>query len=88
MFIFKFFTSQVFYLLKWKGYPVDSNSWVKEENLNCPQLVSEFEKQHKVKVLGKKIAIFLTFTMPKMAKTRKYAKYINVVIYRCQTVGR
>lgn len=60
----KVMNGQVKYLVKWKGYGDDANSWEKEENMNCEELIREFErklkktKSHKevnfVKTEGKK----------------------------------
>ncbi len=36
---------RVEYLVQWKGYPHEDSSWVAKKDLNCPDLLREFEGQ-------------------------------------------
>lgn len=54
---------KVEYLLKWRGYESDDNTWEPKDNLQCPELVEEYERTHQkpkvalgTKGKGKRIA--------------------------------
>ena len=37
---------KVEYLLKWRGYASDDNTWEPKDNLQCSELVEAYEKSH------------------------------------------
>lgn len=41
------------YYLKWKGYDSDENTWEPEENLDCQDLLKEFNKKTKMRDEGR-----------------------------------
>ena len=37
---------KMYYLVKWKGYPISDNSWEPEENIHAEELIKEFHKRN------------------------------------------
>lgn len=36
-----------YYLIRWKGYEPESDTWEPEKTLNCSELIKEFHANHK-----------------------------------------
>lgn len=62
-------SGKVEYYLKWKGYDDSQNTWEPKENLDCAELIQDFEAKHKKEDDAKKAA--------KAAKKRRISTSSN-----------
>ena len=46
---------QIYYLLRWKGYDENEDTWEPPENLHCPELIAQFERSLRRAKKGKRI---------------------------------
>lgn len=48
----RFINEQAEYYLKWDGYSSKHNTWEPIENLDCSELIADFEKKRASQVIG------------------------------------
>lgn len=44
------------FLIRWKGYGADADTWEKEDSLSCPEIVSKYKKENEGKFAEDKLA--------------------------------
>lgn len=44
--------SKTQYLIKWKGFSLEENTWEPQENLDCSDLIAKYEGKHEKKLKG------------------------------------
>lgn len=45
------------YLIRWKGYTEESDTWEPEDTLDCENLINDYKKKGKTKKVGKKKSV-------------------------------
>lgn len=44
--------ARIQYRLKWVGFSSKFNSWIDLENINCPELIDDFEKKNVIGIIS------------------------------------
>ncbi|CAO1343007.1 unnamed protein product [Diamesa hyperborea] len=65
------------YLLKWKGYDEAQNTWEPKDNLECPELIKEFEVNYKLKQDAKEAESKSKRSSTKSSKKRRVSTSSN-----------
>lgn len=64
---------QIEYLIQWKGYSSNENTWTSEKNLNCPAKLAEFEA-----TLQKKIVSFLLICVSYQLYICRFGSFLSI----------
>ncbi len=59
------------YFVKWKGYGPESNSWVREDNMDTEELIDEYLAEH-VNMVNSRKANWQCYEDPLMGEKRWY----------------
>lgn len=72
------------FLVKWKNYSDSWNGWVEEEDMSCPNMISEYESKKRTQLKRK---IEETDELGLSSKRRKNQEVIIVLFVHCSSLS-
>merc|ERR1712223_344046 len=68
------------YFVKWTGYGEEDNTWEEGVSLNCPDLIAQFEQNHKTQQSSNAEAVAGAFTVEKVLNKRNQGGTLEYLV--------